>query len=89
MSFGQSSREGVTQAHLGRMGTCVPWHVACHGAWYWGVSSDVLGAAAGGAHRMLFRIPLRMPLRMPWGLLWPILWPILWRMPLRMQMRML
>jgi len=30
---------------------------ACHG----GLSSDVLGAAAGGAHRMLFRIPLRMP----------------------------
>jgi hypothetical protein len=64
MSFGQSSRGGVTQAHLERMRTCVPWHVACHGAChgacYGGLSSDVLGAAAGGAHRMLFRIPLRM-----------------------------
>ncbi len=38
----------------------MPWRIhdcACHG----GLSSDVLGAAAGGAHRMLFRIPLRMP----------------------------
>jgi hypothetical protein len=29
----------------------------CHG----GLSSDVLGAAAGGVYRMLFGIPLRMP----------------------------
>jgi len=66
MSFGESSREGVTQAHPGSMRTWIPWHVACHGACHdcachGGLSSDVLGAAAGGAHRMLFRIPLRMP----------------------------
>jgi len=61
MSFSESSRGGVTQAHPGSMRTWIPWHVACHGACHGGLSSDVLGAAAGGAHRMLFRIPLRMP----------------------------
>ncbi len=70
MSFGESSRGGVTRAHSGKARTWIPWHVAYHGAClgachdcacHGGLSSDVLGAAAGGAHRMLFRIPLRMP----------------------------
>ena len=46
----------------------MPWRIpcaclgACHDcACHGGLSSDVLGAAAGGAHRILFRIPLRMP----------------------------
>ena len=61
MSFNESSRGGVTQAHPGRMRTCVPWYIVCHGACYGGLSSDGLGATTGGVHRMLFRIPLRMP----------------------------
>jgi len=66
MSFSESSRGGVTQAHPGSIRIWIPWYVACLGACHdcachGGLSSDVLGAAAGGAHRILFRIPLRMP----------------------------
>ncbi len=51
-----------------RMPWRMPWRMpyACLGAYHdcayhKGLSSDVLGAAAGGVHRMLFKIPLRMP----------------------------
>ena len=70
MSFGESSRGGVTRAHPWSMRTWIPCHFAYHGAClgachncacHGGLSSDVLGAAAGAVYRMLFRIPLRMP----------------------------
>ncbi len=59
-------------AHMNTMVCRMPWRMpwripcACLGACHdcvchGGLSSDVLGAAAGGAHRMLFRIPLRIP----------------------------
>jgi len=75
MSFSERSRGGVTRAHPGSMRIWIPCHFAYHGAClgachncachncacHGGLSSDVLGAAAGGVHRMLFRISLRMP----------------------------